>query len=364
MDGREAELGRNEGLAAGLRPGVVARIDVFNGDADGLCALQQLRLAEPADDARLVTGTKRDVALLARLLAGPRPAVPPQTRPSTAPALAIPSAPRITVLDISVDANRAALERLLEAGAEVTWFDHHYAGDLPTHPRLTLNIETGRDVCTSLLVDRHLSHRHLRWALVGAWGDNLGAPAEALANRFDVPRGDRPRLKALGESLNHNAYGDAESDLLAHPEALALAMRPFAEPLEFAVTPLAVQLDRGRREDLARASGLKPAASTPATEVYLLEDAPWARRVRGALGNGLVSRNPSLAYAIATPNAAGGWTISVRSPASAGNADAFCRQFESGGGRAASAGINHLPADRLDEFIGRFQQAFAKAPPG
>ena len=30
--------------------------DVFNGDADGLCALHQLRLAEPRD-AVLVTGT-------------------------------------------------------------------------------------------------------------------------------------------------------------------------------------------------------------------------------------------------------------------------------------------------------------------
>ena len=48
----------------------MARYDVFNGDADGRCALQQLRLAEPVD-ARLVTGPKRDVALLARVAAGP-----------------------------------------------------------------------------------------------------------------------------------------------------------------------------------------------------------------------------------------------------------------------------------------------------
>jgi hypothetical protein len=349
MDGREAELGRNEGLAAGLRPGVVARVDIFNGDADGLCALQQWRLADPAPDARLVTGPKRDVALLGR-------ALPSVSDGSDGPPL------QVTVLDISLDANRPALVRLLEAGAEVTWFDHHYAGDLPAHPRLSLHIETGRDVCTSLLVDRHLSHRHLRWALVGAWGDNLDAPADALADRFDVPRGDRPQLKALGESLNHNAYGDEAADLLAQPEALALAMRPFAEPLEFAATPIAAQLDASRQEDLARAADVRPAATTPGTQTYLLDDAPWARRVRGALGNRLVARDPMLAYAIATPNAAGGWTVSVRSPASAGDADAFCRQFATGGGRAASAGINHLPADRLDDFIGRFQQAFAKAP--
>ena len=45
-------------------------IDVFNGDADGLCALHQLRLAEPAA-AELVTGVKRDIALLERVAAAP-----------------------------------------------------------------------------------------------------------------------------------------------------------------------------------------------------------------------------------------------------------------------------------------------------
>ncbi|MGB5082223.1 MAG: acetyltransferase, partial [Burkholderiales bacterium] len=37
------------------------RVDVFNGDADGLCSLRQLRLAEPAE-SQLVTGVKRDIS--------------------------------------------------------------------------------------------------------------------------------------------------------------------------------------------------------------------------------------------------------------------------------------------------------------
>ena len=41
----------------------MARYYAFNGDADGLCALQQLRLKEP-QPATLVTGVKRDIALL------------------------------------------------------------------------------------------------------------------------------------------------------------------------------------------------------------------------------------------------------------------------------------------------------------
>ena len=45
--------------------------DVFNGDADGICALHQLRLAEPRS-SRLITGTKREIKLLDRVQAHPR----------------------------------------------------------------------------------------------------------------------------------------------------------------------------------------------------------------------------------------------------------------------------------------------------
>ena len=43
-------------------------VDVFNGDADGLCALHQLRLADP-QPSELVTGVKRDIKLLDRVQA-------------------------------------------------------------------------------------------------------------------------------------------------------------------------------------------------------------------------------------------------------------------------------------------------------
>ena len=44
--------------------------DVFNGDADGICALLQLRLEEPLVSTR-ITGIKRDIALLERVHAVP-----------------------------------------------------------------------------------------------------------------------------------------------------------------------------------------------------------------------------------------------------------------------------------------------------
>jgi hypothetical protein len=85
----------------------------FNGDADGLCALQALRLVDPRD-ATLVTGIKRDIRLLQRVEAV--------------------AGDEVTALDISLDQNRGDLPRLLEAGASMRCFDHHHAGALLRHP--------------------------------------------------------------------------------------------------------------------------------------------------------------------------------------------------------------------------------------
>jgi hypothetical protein len=39
-------------------------------------------------------------------------------------------------------------------------------------------------------------------------------------------------------------------------------------------------------------------------------------------------------------------------------ADVLCREFATGGGRSAAAGIDHLPADQLDDFVRRLDKAF------
>ena len=81
--------------------------------------------------------------------------------------------------------------------------------------------------------------------------------------------------------------------------------------------------------------------------------------MRGAFGNELATASPDRAHAILTPNARGGYTVSVRAPrATQTGADALCREFATGGGRALAAGINHLPADQVGEFTRRFDQAF------
>jgi hypothetical protein len=46
------------------------------------------------------------------------------------------------------------------------------------------------------------------------------------------------------------------------------------------------------------------------------------------------------------------YLVSVRAPLDdKRGADELCRQFPTGGGRAAAAGINALPGDQLDAFI-------------
>jgi hypothetical protein len=92
----------------------------------------------------------------------------------------------------------------------------------------------------------------------------------------------------------------------------------------------------------------------------VLPDAAWSRRVRGVFGNALANRFPDRAHAILTRDARGGFVVSVRAPRAAPTgADALCRTYPSGGGRAAAAGINHLPEDALPDFVRRLDAAFA-----
>jgi hypothetical protein len=313
--------------------------DVFNGDADGLCALHQLRLAKPRA-AALVTGVKRDVALLSRVDAR--------------------SGDRVTVLDIAVDANREALRALLERGVRVDWFDHHYAGALPEHPLLRATIDASPGVCTGMLVDRFLGGAHRPWAVVAAFGDNLFAAAHALAGSLSLDDPQLAMLRALGEALAYNGYGDREADLIVHPARLYEIVHRYADPFEFVrAEPVFATIDRRRQEDLELARLLLPELATPGATVYILPDEAWSRRARGAFANELARLHPDLAHAVLTPDGRGGYTVSVRAPAVRGvGADALCRKFATGGGRAAAAGINHLPRESLPAFVRELDRAF------
>ena len=117
---------------------------------------------------------------------------------------------------------------------------------------------------------------------------------------------------------------------------------------------------RRAADDLERARRTRPERTSDRSAVYVLPAADWSRRVRGAFANELAGAFPGRAHAILTPNAQHGYTVSVRAPLAAGTgADALCRRFATGGGRAAAAGINHLPEDRLPVFLRQFERAFS-----
>jgi hypothetical protein len=205
------------------------RFFVFNGDADGLCGLQQLWLSEQFHEVALVTGPKRRTALLAGVSAG--------------------VGDDVTVLDVSFHSNREAVLRLLVAGARVRYFDHHHAGELPSHPRLETHIDTAPTICTSAIVDRYLGGAQRAWAAVGAYGDNLAATGRSLK--------DSKELEKLGILLNYNSYGESEQDLFFPPAELHRRMAPYANPLAFIHKDEAYQvLARGYAEDMQRAADL------------------------------------------------------------------------------------------------------------
>ena len=265
--------------------------DVFNGDADGICALQQLRLASPAEST-LVTGVKRDIRLLARVFPSPGDTV--------------------TVLDVSLDSNRDELVRILDAGAEVAYFDHHFAGEVPAHERLSTHLSTSKDVCTSLLVDGFLRGRYRAWALVGAFGDNLDSVASRLGVSM-LTEGQLLQLQELGRLLNYNAYGRAVEDLHVAPERLYRLLHPYENPLDFAADQgVFRQLQEGYAADMAQAAALEPEVAAERLTVYVLPDEPWSRRVSGVMANDLVRRQPERSHAVLVPNSSTCYMVSVR----------------------------------------------------
>lgn len=314
--------------------------DVFNGDADGICALLQLRLSEPREST-LVTGVKRDIKLLAQ--------VPAQ------------SGDRITVLDVSMDKNKAALQDCLAAGAEVLYADHHVPGEIPDHPQLTALIDESPKTCTAAIINGHLQGQHILWAITGAFGDNLKDTALGLAEGLGLSDADLKSLNALGVAINYNGYGPTLDDLHFKPAELYASLYASADPLAFVNESADYQtLYGGYCDDMQKAGELKPYTAAEKTAVFMLPDLPWARRVSGVFGNDLASQQPDRAHAVLTEKDTGAYLVSVRAPLNdrRGAAD-LCGSFPTGGGRAGAAGINDLPADSLDAFLQAFDAMYA-----
>jgi hypothetical protein len=313
-------------------------IDVFNGDADGIFSLIQLRKVKPIDatEQLLITSVKRDISLVQQI--------------STEQAINA----SITVLDISFDKNNTAVEQVLAVADKIFYCDHHQAKSLFSHPKLTALIDTAPTVCTALLINQYLKNAQPLWAVTAAFGDGLDKPAAALAQQLGLTGEQQTQLKQLGMLVNYNGYGACEADLHFAPATLYQQLVTYDSP--FAViadqqSPFAA-LKAGYDADLAEARSCKPLSDSTSVLAVQLDNAPWAARISGSYGNILAAENPEKAVVIASSNADGSLTISLRAPKSNpyGAAD-ICSQFATGGGREGAAGINALPVSKLSSFI-------------
>jgi hypothetical protein len=320
----------------------MATIDVFNGDADGICALTQFRNAFPAE-SRLITGVKRDISLVAKA--------------------SIEAGDDVTVLDVSLDKNRDGVIAALDLGAKIFYVDHHFTGDIPTQTGLRTLIDTSPDVCTSILMNGHLGGRFVEWAIVGAFGDNLKASAEALARPLSFDGSEIELLENLGVYINYNGYGASLDDLHFSPKELYRLVSVHAKPLDFIrdAPRHFEQLETGYRDDMARARNVKVSRQSSAAAMFMFPDQPWARRVSGVFSNDLANASPDRAHAEVTERSDVTFLVSVRAPLSnkVGAVD-LCRRFPTGGGREAAAGINNLPAEQLEAFTNEFCEFYSR----
>lgn len=314
--------------------------DVFNGDADGICALHQLRLSDPKD-SELVTGVKRDINLVKQI--------------------PVEGTKSVTVLDVSMDKNSEALQSLIAANIPVSYYDHHFPGDIPDAACLDAHIDTDANTCTGLIVNKQLNNAHLPWAVTAAFGDNLLVSAREAAKPLGLNEDQISQLQMLGTLLNYNGYGMTLDDLFFPPAELYKRVKPYSSPFDFIEQDDAfAQLKDGFEGDMQKAKDNKPVTADQSVAVFIFPEEAYARRVSGVYANDLAQQNPDRAHAMLSTLPGNGYLVSVRAPLSnKTGADELCRQFESGGGRKAAAGINFLPASDLDKFTEAFRAQFS-----
>lgn len=311
----------------------MTHFDIFNGDADGIIALIQLRKHRPIESIQ-ITGVKRDILLLQQCQAKAND--------------------QITVLDISMEKNKTDLLRLLESGAAIFYADHHYAGDIPSHPQFEAHIDLSANTCTSLIINTYLKGKFATWAIVGAYGDNMNSSAEQLADILSLTNDEKIFLKELGVLLNYNGYGAHLDQLHFHPATLFHQLMQYDSPFELKDDPQSPyhKLKRAYAKDMSQAKKIKPHFENHILRVFQLPNQDISKRIIGVFGHALANANPKQAHLVLTENQDQTYTVSLRAPLNhQQGADIICRQFTSGGGRAAAAGINAFHIDDLERLI-------------
>ena len=123
--------------------------------------------------------------------------------------------------------------------------------------------------------------------------------------------------------------------------------------------PAYQRLKDGYYNDVGQAEQVAAEHLSDSYALFVLPNEKWARRVSGVFANSLAQQFPARAHAMLTEQSDGAFLVSVRAPLeNKTGADELCRQFPTGGGRKAAAGINKLPADQMLVFKDAFTQAF------
>ncbi|WP_299490253.1 DHH family phosphoesterase [uncultured Shewanella sp.] len=309
--------------------------DIFNGDADGIIALLQLRLAQP-QQSTLVTGVKRDIDLLNQISGQ------------------LQADDSVTVLDVSMQKNQQGLSMALEKGATIFYADHHQSGHIPNHPQLSAHINLDANICTGLIIDKLLQGQYHRWAITAAYGDNLIKIADGLAKEAGLSDEQAGQLKDLGTLINYNGYGGCVEDLHFDPKTLYTALLRYPDPFLLFKdnTSVYYQLKSAFDADFAQALAIEADYSSDTVSVYRLPDAAWSSRISGVFGNHLANSKPNKAHLVLTTQSSDQVMVSLRAPLeNKQGAGSVCSQFATGGGREAAAGINALPLDSIEQLI-------------
>ena len=276
----------------------------YNGDADGICSMVQWGLVYGIEGQR-VTGVKRDIELLERVNPNPND--------------------EIIVMDISLARNHARAVELSTQGFDITWFDHHLAGD--PIDAIATHIDTSSDVCTARIVEKYLGVES-DWAQVALHGDGLSVHSI------------KPEFKELGELLNYNGYGADLSDLHFHPDDLLLLCLQAKTPQNFMDTQAFMTLKNGFESDLSHAQNVSITDG-----YYLLPNEAWARRVVGVMAH-RINESGDGPHVIAIDK---GETLQVSIRGSEGIGE-LCKMF-GGGGRATAGGIDALPKSEITALM-------------
>ena len=276
----------------------------YNGDADGICSMVQWGLVHGIEGKR-ITGVKRDIMLLDR--------VKPE------------SGDELIVMDISHARNQERAKILSSKGIDITWFDHHLAGDNLANIRSY--IDTSADVCTAKLVEKYLG-RESDWAEVALHGDGLSIHSS------------KQEFKELGELLNYNGYGEDLSDLHYHPDDLLKECLKAETPLQFMQSEAFAILKKGFERDISNAESVEMING-----IYILPNEAWARRVVGVFAHRINSESDGIS--VIAIDLGTHLKISLRGQSGIGK---ICAKF-GGGGRETAGGIDLLPKEMIPELM-------------